>query len=114
MRTLMTTTQTKKRKMFIVSDDMIAGLVTNTKIPAINKELFLRCRKLNISLVFITQSYFSLPKDVTLNSTHYLIMKINNKRDLQNIAINHSAYIDYNDFMKIYREFIKEAYFFDN
>ena len=114
MRTLMTTTQTKKRKMFIVSDDMIAGLVTNTKIPAINKELFLRCRKLNISLVFITQSYFSLPKDVTLNSTHYLIMKINNKRELQNIPINHSAYIDYNDFMKIYREFIKEPYFFDN
>ena len=110
----MITTQTKKRKMFLVSDDMIVGLVTNTKIPAINKELFLRCRKLNISLVFITQSYFSLPKDMTLNSTHYLIMKINNKRELQNIAINHSAYIDYNDFMKIYREFIKEPYFFDN
>ena len=54
--------------------------------------------------MFITQSYFSVPKDVRLNSTHYLIMKINNKRELQNIAINHSADIDYNDFVKIYRE----------
>ena len=93
---------------------MIADIVSNTKVQAIIKELFFRCRKINISLVFITQSYFSLPKDMTLNSTHYLIMKINNKRELQNIAINHSAYIDYNDFMKIYREFIKEPYFFDN
>ena len=72
--------------------------------------MFIRCRKLNISLVFITQSYFSVPKDVRLNSTHYLIMKINNKRELQNIAINHSADIDYKDFMKIYRECTKEPY----
>ena len=62
------------------------------------KELFIRCRKLNISLVFITQSYFSVPKDVRLNKTHYFIMKINNKRELQNIAINHSAGIDCQDF----------------
>ena len=60
----------------------------------------------------ITQSYFSLPKDVRLNSTHYLIMKINNKRELQNIAINHSADIDYQDFKKIYRECTKEPYNF--
>ena len=57
--------------------------------------------------MFITQSYFSVPKDVRLNSTHYLIMKINNKRELQNIAINHSADIDYKDFVKIYRECTK-------
>ena len=74
--------------------------------------MFIRCRKLNISLVFITQSYFSVLKDVRLNSTHYLIMKINNKRELQNIAINHSADIDYKDFMKIYRECTKEPYNF--
>ena len=61
-----------------------------------------------ISLVFITQSYFSDPKDVRLNSTHCLVMKINSKRELQNIAINHSANIDYQDFMKIYRECTKE------
>ena len=78
--------------------------MTNRRFQAIIKELFIRCRKLNILLVFITQSYFSVPKDVRLNSTHYLIMKINNRKELQNIAINHSADIDYTDFMKIYRE----------
>ena len=62
--------------------------------------MFIRCRKLNISLVFITQSYFSVPKDVGLNSTHYLIMKISSRKELQNIVINHSADIDYNDFTK--------------
>ena len=66
-------------------------------------------QKLNISLVFITQSYYSVPKDVRLYSTH-LIMKINNKRELQNIAINHSADIDYNDFIKIYRECTKNNF----
>ena len=74
--------------------------------------MFIRCRKLNISLVFITQSYFSVPKNVRLNLTHHLITKINNKRDLQNISINHSADIDYKDFVKIYRECTKEPYSF--
>ena len=83
--------------------------MTNKKFQAIIKELFIRCRKLNISLVSITQS---VPKDVRLNSTHYLIMKINNKRELQNIAINHSADIDYQDFITIYRESTKEPYNF--
>ena len=69
-------------------------------------------QKLNISLVFITQPYFSVPKDVRLNSTHYLIMKINNKRKLQSIAISHSADIDYQDFIKIYSECTKEPYNF--
>ena len=91
---------------------MIADIMTNKRFQAIIKELFIRCRKLNISLVFITQSYFSVPKDVRLNSTHYLIMKINNKRELQNIAINHSADIDYKDFVKIYREYTKKPYSF--
>ena len=102
----------RKRKILIVFDDMIADIMTNKKFQAIIKELFIRCRKLNISLVFITQSYFSVPKDVRLNSTHYLIMKINNKRELQNIAINHSADIDYKDFMKVYRECTREPYSF--
>ena len=88
----------KRRKILIVFDDIIADIVTNKKFQSLIKELFIRCRKLNISLVFITQFYFSVPKDVRLNSTHYLIMKINNKRELQNIAINHSADIDYQDF----------------
>ena len=90
---------TRKTKNLIVFDDMIADIMSNKKIQAIIKELFIRCRKLNISLVFITQSYFSVPKDIRLNSTHYLIMKINNKKELQNFAINHSADIDYKDFM---------------
>ena len=85
----------RKREILIVFDDMIADIMTNKEFKAIIKELFIRCRKLNISLVFITQSYFSVPKDVRLNSTHYLIMKTNNKRELQNIAINHSSDIDY-------------------
>ena len=86
---------------------MIADIMDNKKIQAIIKELFIRCRKLNISLVFFTQFYFSVPKDVRLNTAHYFIMKINNKRELQNIAINHSADIDYQDFKKIYRECTK-------
>ena len=71
--------------------------------------MFIRYRKLNISLDFITQSYFSVPKDVTLNSIHYLIMKINKKRELYNIALNHSSDIDYQDFIKIYRKCTKQS-----
>ena len=102
----------RKRKILIVFDDMIADIMTNKKFQSIIKELFIRCRKLNISLVFITQSYFSVPKDVSVNSTHYLITKINNKIELQNVATNHSADIDYKDFIKIYRECTKEPYSF--
>ena len=85
-------------------DDMIADIMTNKKFQAIIKKLFISSRRLNIALVFITESYFLVPKDVRLNSTYYLIMKISSKRELQNIAINHSADIDYNDSIKIYRE----------
>ena len=99
-----------KKKVLIVFDDMIADIMANKKFQIIIKELFIRCRKINISLVFITQSYSSVPKDVRLNTTHYFIMKINNKKKLENIAINHSADIDYQDFKKIYRECTKEPY----
>ena len=100
----------RKRKILIVFDDMIADIMTKKKFQAIIKELFIRCRKIHISLLFITQSYFSAPKDVRLNLTHYFIMKINNKRELQNITTNHSADINYKDFMKIYRGCTKEPY----
>ena len=73
----------RKRKIFIVFDYMIADIMINKKYQAIIKKLFIRCRKLNISLAFITQSYFSVPKNVRLNSTHYLIMTINNKRNYE-------------------------------
>ena len=89
---------------------MIADILTNKRFQAIIKELLIRCKKLNISLVFITQSYFSIPKEVRLNSTYYLIMKIHSRRELQQIAINHSADTDYKDFLKIYRKFTKEPY----
>ena len=102
------------RKILIVFDDMIADIISNKKFQARIKELFIRRRKLNISLVFITHSYFFVPKDVRINSMHYLIMKINNKKELQNIAINHCADIEYKDFIKIYRECTRKPYFFDN
>ena len=102
----------RKRKILIVFDDMIADIMTNKKFQVILKELFIRCRKLNIYLVFITQSYFSVPQKVRLNSTHYLILKIHNERELQQVAINHSADIGYNDFLKIYRNCTKEPYSF--
>ena len=66
---------------------MTADIIASKRYPAIIKQLFIRCIKLNISLVFITQSYFSVPKDVRLNSAHYLIMKINNRKELQNKLI---------------------------
>ena len=84
----------RKIQILIVFDDMITDIKTNKKFEAIIKELFTRCRKLNISLVFTTQSYFSVPKNVRLSSTHYLIMKINSKREFRSIAINHSADVD--------------------
>ena len=102
----------RRRKILIFFDDMIADIMTNRRLPPIIKELFIRCRKLNISLFFITQSYFSVTKDVRLNPTHYLIMKINNRKELQNIPSNHSADIDHKDFMKIYREFTREPFNF--
>ena len=102
----------RKRKILIVFDDMIVNVMRNKKFQAIIKELFIRCRKLDNSFVFITKSYFSVPKDVKLNSTHYLIMKVYHRKNLQNIAINHSADIDHKDFMKIYRECTKEPYYF--
>ena len=88
---------------------MIADIMTNKKFQAIINELFIRYRKLNTSLVFITQSYFSVPKDARLNTTHYFIMKINNRIVLKNIVTDHSVDIDYQDFKKIYRECTKET-----
>ena len=79
----------RERKILIVFDDMIADMINNKKLNPIVTELFIRGRKLNISIVFIAQSYFKVPKDVRLNSTHFFIMNILNKRELQQIALNH-------------------------
>ena len=97
----------KKRKVLIIFDDMIADMINNNKLNPIVTELFIRGRKLNISIAFITQSYFKVPKNVKLNSTHFFIMKIPNKRELQQIALNHSSDIDFKDFMKIYKNTLK-------
>ena len=102
----------KKRKVLIVFDDMIADMINNKKLDSIVTELFIRGKKLNISIVFITESYFKVPKDVRLNSTHLFIMKISNKRELQQIALNHSSDIDFKNFMKIYKKYTKERYSF--
>ena len=102
----------RKRKILIVFDDIITDITTNKNFQAIIKKLFIRCRTLDTSLVFITQSHFSVSKDVRLNSTHHLIMKISNKKELQNLAINHLADNDCKNFIKIYREYTKEPYSF--
>ena len=102
----------KKRRLLIVFDDIIADMINNKKLKSIVTELFIRDRKLNISIVFITQSYFKVPKDVRLNSTHFFIMKIPNKRELQQIALNHASDIDFKDFIKIYKKCTAELYSF--
>ena len=83
---------------------------SNKNLSPIATELFLRGRKLNISLIFISQSYFKVPKTIRLNTTHYFIMKIPNKRELKQIASNHSSEIDFKDFMKLYKEYTKGPY----
>ena len=102
----------RSHKILIVFDDMIGGINTNKKFQSTVKELFIRSRKLEISLAFITQFYSPVSKDVRLNSIHYLIIKIQSKRVLQNIATNHSADIDYKDFLNIYRKHTRKPYFF--
>ena len=102
----------KERKILIVFDYMIAGKTSNKRLNSIVTEQFIRGRKLNISLVFITQSYFNIPKDFRLNTTHFFIMKISNKREFQKIARNHSSDISNKDFINIYRECTTKPYYF--
>ena len=102
----------KENKILIVFDDMIADMIHNKKLNSIVTELFIRGRKLNISLVFITQSYFKVPKDVWLNTTHFFITKIPDKRERQQIAIIHSSDISPKDFINIYRECTFERHLF--
>ena len=105
----------KENKILIVFDGMITDMITkikNKRLNSIETELFIRGRKINISLVFITQSYFKVPKDVRLNTTHFFIMKIPNKRELQQIAINHSSDINTKDFIKIYKKCTDKPYSF--
>ena len=101
-----------KRKILIVFDDIMADMIKNKKLNPIVKELFITGRKLNISIVFITQSYFKLPKDVILNCIHFFIIEIPNKREHQQITLNHLSDIDFKDFIKTYKKCTAEPYSF--
>ena len=101
---LIITIEKRNGKILIVFDDMIADITTNKKFQAIFKEIFIKCIKFNVSLVFITQPYFLVPKDATLSSTRYLIMRSHDKKELQHIAINNSPDLDYKDFMMTHRK----------
>ena len=96
----------KENKILIIFDNMIADMINNKKLNLIVTKLFIRRRKLNISLVFIMQSYFKVPKDVRLNTTHFFFMKILNKREIQQIALNHSSH-----FAGIYKKIYGRALF---
>ena len=103
----------RDKKVLIIFDDMIADIMrSEKKAKTIVKELFIRCRKLNISIVFITQSYFRTPKDARLNSTRYILMKMGNKKELESIAEENSGHIDFKDFLKIYNYCTKDPYSF--
>ena len=102
----------KKRKILIFFDDMISDILTDKKLNPIVTELYIRGRKLKISLVFITQSCFSVPKNVRILSTHYFIMKIPNKQELQRLEFNHSLDIDFKDLMNLYRKWTEKPYSF--
>ena len=99
------------KKVLIVFDDMIADIEYNKNFKRI-KELFYRARKIKVAIVFITKSYFRALQDARLNSTHYIIMKIGNKKELKRIAEEKSGHLDYKDFLKIYNYCTKEPYSF--
>ena len=102
----------RDKNVLIVFDDMIADIEYNKNFKRIIKELFHRARKINVSIVFFTQSYFRALKDATLNSTHYILKKIDNKTELIRIAEEKSGYLDYKDFLEMYNYCIKKPYSF--
>ena len=102
----------RDKKVLIVFDDMIADIEYNKNFKRIIKELFYRARKINVSNVFITQSYFRALKDARLNGTYYIIMKINNKKELKRIAEEKLGHLDYKNFLKMYNYCTKEPYSF--
>ena len=104
--------ENRDKKVLIVFDDMIADIEYNKNFKQIIKELFYRARKINVSIVFITQSYFRALKDARLNSTHYILMKIGNKKELKRVAEEKSGHLDYKDFLKMYNYCTEEPYSF--
>ena len=102
----------KERKILMVFDDMIADMIDNKDLNSIVTNLFIRCRKVNLSLAFITQSYFKVLKNVRLSTTHFFIMKIPNKREFQQIALNYSSDISTRELIQIHKKFTAEPYSF--
>ena len=102
----------RDKEVLIIFDDMIVDIMRSEQFKVIVKEIFIRCRKLNISIVFITQSYFRTPEDARLNSTHYILMKIGNKKELKSIAEENSGHLDVKDFLKIYNYCTRKPYSF--
>ena len=102
----------RDKKLLIVFDDMIADIEYKKNFQQIIKELFYRARKINVSIVFITQCYFRTLKDARLNSTHYILMKIGNKKELNSIAEEKSGNLDYKDFLKMYNYCTSKPYSF--
>ena len=98
------------KKDLIVFDDMIADMLKTKKLNPITSELFTRGRILNIGLVFIRQSYFTVPKNIRLNSSPYFVMKIQNKQKLQQSAVSHWSDIDFQDFMNLYKKCTVKPY----
>ena len=93
--------------MLIVFDGIVADMINNKKLNPVVTEFFIRGRKIKYSIVFITQSYFKVPKNVRLNSTHFFIMEISNKKELQQIALNYSLDIDFKDLIKMYKNLLE-------
>ena len=102
----------KNHNVLIVFDDMIANILSNKKLHPVLTELFIRGRKSNISVVFIAQTCFAVPKNIKLNSTQHFITKIQNKRERQQLAYNHSSDIDFQGFMNLYEKCTSKPYFF--
>ena len=102
----------RDKKVLIVFDDMIADIEYNKNFKRIIKELFYRARKINVSIIFITQSYFRALKYARLNTKHYILMKIGNKKELKRIAEEKSDHLDYKDFLEMYNYCIKKPYSF--
>ena len=102
----------KENKILVVFDDLITDLINNKKLNSILTELFIRGIKLNVSLVFITQSYFPVPKDVRLNTSHFFVTKIPNKRELQQTVLNHSSDISSKDLITFHKKYTSESYSF--
>ena len=102
----------RDKKVLIIFDDVIADIMRSENFKAIVKQLFIRCRKLNISIIFITQSYFRTPKDARLNSTHYILMKMGNKKELKSIAEENSGHLDFKNFLKTYNYCTRDPYSF--